>query len=280
MKAELSYHTHPLQALRYFEWAAVERLYAKPRGERMYSLYPDVPFTVWIEAHAKFAATVKRNPRTKDAWVATDLAKVGLDQELDSLEKVYAHIAAQLKPKRRGNQLKDDKRTIAQREYQREALGDAYVDNPALVSAAKTACRSIAAQGGSPEAVQAMIDQEASRLEETHCDAPLSGAERETLRDTIMRPIVEELMAVGVVERLLLERKDKHAYFLWGHIKAKCVVGDEIELGQATYKDWCGGDSKAHKNSLTSLSDLKAIRVTWGKKGRGTRESTLVKRLM
>lgn len=280
MKSELSYHTHPLQALRYFEWAAVERLYAKPRGERMYSLYPDVPFTVWIEAHAKFAATVKRNPRTKDAWVATDLAKVGLDQELDSLEKVYAHIAAQLKPKRRGNQLKDDKRTIAQREYQREALGDAYVDNPALVSAAKTACRSIAAQGGSPEAVQAMIDQEASRLEETHCDAPLSGAERETLRDTIMRPIVEELMAVGVVERLLLERKDKHAYFLWGHIKAKCIVGDEIELGQATYKDWCGGDSKAHKNSLTLLSDLKAIRVTWGKKGRGTRESTLVKRLM
>lgn len=90
----------------------------------------------------------------------------------------------------------------------------------------------------------------------------------------------DELMAVGVVERLLLERKDKHAYFLWGHIKAKCIVDDEIELGQATYKDWCGGDSKAHKNSLTLLSDLKAIRVTWGKKGGSKREATLVKRLM
>ena len=205
MIPELSYHTHPLQALRYFEWAAIERLYAKPRGERMYSLYPDVPFTVWIDAHTKFKATVERNPRHVHAWVVKDLAKVGLDQELDTLEKAYAHIAAQLKPKRRGNHLKDDKRTIAQREYQREALGDAYVDNPALVSAAKTVCRSIAAQGGSPEAVQAMINQKASILEETHCDTPLSGAERQTLRDTIMRPVIEELMAVGVVERKLLE---------------------------------------------------------------------------
>ena len=277
---KLLYNKHPFQALRYFEWAAIERLYAKPRGERMYSLYPDIQFAPWIEAHAKFAATVKRNPRTKDAWVATDLAKVGLDQELDSLEKVYAHIAAQLKPKRRGNHLKDDKRTIAQREYQREALGDAYVDNPSLVSAAKTACRSIAAQGGSPEAVQAMINQKASILEETHCDTPLSGAERQTLRDTIMRPVIEELMAVGVVERLLLDRKEKLAYFLWGHIKANCIVDDEIELGQATYKAWCGGNDEARKKYLTVLSDLEAIRVTWGKKGRGTRESTLVKRLV
>ena len=280
MIPELLYHTDDFIALRYFEWLAIERLYAKPRGERMYSLYPDVPFTVWQDAYVKFKAKVERNPRTKDAWVATDLEKVGLDQELDTLEKVYAHMEAQLKPKRRGNQLKDDKRTIAQREYQREALGAAYVDNPALVSAAKTACKSIAAQGGSPEAVQALVDQEASRLEQIHCDKPLSDVERETLRNTIMQPIVDELMAVGVVERLLLDGKEKHAYFLWGHIKAKCVVGDEIELGQATYKAWCGGDSKAHKNSLNLLSKLKAIRVTWGKKGSRTLQSTLVKRLM
>ena len=130
---------------------------------------------------------------------------MGLDQELNTLRKVYAHIAAQLKPKRRGNQLKDDKLTIAQREYQREALDDAYVDKTALASAAKTACKSIAVQGRSKEAAQSLVDQEASRLEEINCDAPLSGAERETLRDTIMQPIVDKLMAVGVVERLLLE---------------------------------------------------------------------------
>ena len=280
MTPKLLYNAHDFKALRYFEWVAIERLYAKQLGERMYNLYPDVEFSFWADAHTKFSAEVKRNPQKKDAWVVTDLDTVGPDKELDSLEKVYAHIDAKTKPKRRGKTLKDDKRARGRREYQREALGNAFVDNPPLVSAAKTACKAIAEQGGSSEIVQAMIDQEASRLEETHCDVPLSGAERETLRDTIMRPIVEELMAVGVVERLLLERKDKHAYFLWGHIKAKCIVDDEIELGQATYKDWCGGDSKAHKNSLTLLSDLKAIRVTWGKKGRGTRESTLVKRRM
>ena len=137
-----------------------------------------------------------------------------------------------------------------------------------------------AATGGSSEAVQAMIYQEASRLEEMHCEDALSDSQRETLRDTIMRPIVDELMAVGVVERLLLERRDKQTYFLWGYIKANCIVGDQIELGQTTYKDKCKGDAKAWRQHLTELSKLKAIRVTWGKKGLATGRATLVKRLL
>ena len=52
---------------------------------------------------------------------------------------------------------------------------------------------------------------------------------------TIMQPIVNGLMAVGVVERKLLEGKEKHAYFLWGHIKAKCAVGDQLELKLDTH---------------------------------------------
>ncbi|MFY9320158.1 hypothetical protein [Lentibacter algarum] len=280
MTPKLLYNTHDFKALRYFEWVAIERLYAKPRGERMYNLYPDMQFEFWQDAHTEFSAQVKLSPKKRDAWIATDLGKVGPDKELNTLEKVYAYIDAQLKPKRRGKALKDDKRAIGQREYQREALGDAFVDRRSLVSAAKTACKVIAEKGGSPEAVHALIDQEASRLEKLHCEEALSDAQQQTLRDTIMRPVVEELMAVGVVERKLLESRDKQTYFLWGHIKAKCVIGDEIELGQATYKAWCGGNDEARKKYLTVLSDLKAIRVTWGKKGRGTRESTLVKRLV
>jgi hypothetical protein len=67
---------------------------------------------------------------------------------------------------------------------------------------------------------------------------------------------------------------------LWGHIKANCIVGDAIELGQSTYKEWCGGDSKAHKASLDVLAKLGAVRVTWGKKGLATGKATLVKRLL
>jgi len=282
MKPELLYTEHTLLALRYFEWIAVERLYAAPNGERMYKLYPDYDqrFGFWLEKFNGFRVKVGRSPRTKDAWVANDIGKIGLDNELNTLEKVYAHIEAQLKPKLRGEDLKDAKRAKGQLEYQRDALGDAYVDNGKLVSAAKTACRAIAAEGGSSEAVEALIDQEASRLEEMHCEGALSDAQRATLRNTIMLPVVAELMAVGVVERLLLERKEKQAYFLWGHIKAKCAVGDQLELGQSTYKEWCGGDSKAHKANLGILEKLKAIRVTWGKKGVTTRRGTLVKRLM
>ena len=277
---KLLYNAHDFKALRYFEWVAIERLYAKPRGEQMYNLYPDVQFAPWIDAYTEFSAQVKLSPKKRDAWIATGLGKVGPDKELNTLEKVYAYIDAQLKPKRRGKALKDDKRAIGQREYQREALGDAFVDNPSLVSAAKTACKVIAEKGGSPEAVHALIDQEASRLEKLHCEEALSDAQQQTLRDTIMRPVIEELMAVGVVERKLLESRDKQTYFLWGYIKANCIVGDEIELGQTTYQDKCKGDSKAWRKYLTVLSDLEAIRVSWGKKGLGTRESTLVKRLV
>lgn len=280
MKPELLYTEHPFSALRYFEWAAVERLYAVPNGKKMHTLYPDLPFSFWIQEFSGFKGKVNRSPRTKDAWVAKDIGRIGPDKELNTLEKVYAHIEAQLKPKLKGEALKDAKRTMIQREYQLEALGDAYVDNGKLVSEAKTACRAIAAEGGSPEAVQALIDQEASRLEEVYCDEALNNAQRETLRNTIMQPIVDELMAVGVLERRLLEGKEKQAYFLWGHIKAKCAVGDQLELGQNTYKEWCGGDSKAHRKNLQVLEKLKAVRVDWGKKGVGTQKATLVKRLL
>lgn len=282
MKPKLLYTEHPFFALRYFEWAAVQRLYATPNGEQMYKLYPDYEqrYLFWMQEFSGFKVKVDRIPRTKDAWVANDIGMIGPDKELDTLEKVYAHIEAQLKPKLRGKALTDAKRATVQRDYQREALGEGFVDNPPLVNAAKTACKAIAKEGGSSEAVQALIDQEASRLEEMHCEEALSAAQRITLRDTIMRSIVDALMAVGVVERRLLEGKEKQAYFLWGHIKANCIVGDAIELGQSTYKEWCGGDSKAHKASLDVLEKLKAVRVSWGKKGLATGKATLVKRLL
>lgn len=280
VKPELMYNEHPFEALRYFEWRSIELLYAKTKGEKMYNLYPDVNFLVWQTAYGSFVESVKRKPRKRDAWVVADLAKVGLDKELDTLDKVYAHIEAQLKPIRRGEALKDDKRALGQREYQRQTLGSAFINNSALVSAAKTACKFIAAQGGLPEAVQALVDAEATKLEEAHCEEALNDDQRDNLRNTIMLPLVSDLMAVGVVERLLLGQKEKQAYFLWGHIKAKCIVGDEVELSQATYIDWCGGDSSAHKKSLEVLEKLDAISVHWGKKGVATRDATLVKRLL
>jgi hypothetical protein len=280
MKPKLLYTEHPFFALRYFEWAAVERLYATPNGERMRDLYPEQRYLFWMQEFNGLKVEVDRSPRTKNAWVANDIGTIGPDKELDTLEKVYAHIEAQLKLKLRGKALKDAKRAMGQRDYQREALGEGFVDNGKLVSAAKTACKAIAKEGGSSEAVQALIDQEASRLEEMHCEEALNDAQQVTLRDTIMEPIVDALMAMGVVERRLLEGKEKQAYFLWGHIKANCIVGDAIELGQSTYKEWCGGDSKAHKASLDVLAKLGAVRVTWGKKGLATGKATLVKRLL
>ena len=77
MTPELVYNKHPFKALRYFEWVAIERLYAKQLGERMYNLYPDVVFSFWADAHTKFSAEVKRNPKSKmlglsQTWTRSD----------------------------------------------------------------------------------------------------------------------------------------------------------------------------------------------------------------
>ena len=53
MKPELLYNTRDDKALRYFEWVAIERLYAQPRGDRMYNLYPDTQFLFWQDAHTE-----------------------------------------------------------------------------------------------------------------------------------------------------------------------------------------------------------------------------------
>ena len=59
----------------------------------------------------------------------------------------------------------------------------------------------------------------------------------------------------------LLNDKKKLAYFLLGHIKCNCKIDDTIILPIAQIKEWCSGDPKTAKNTLTTLAEYEAIEL-------------------
>ncbi len=281
MKPQLNYINHPLLALRYFEWVAVERLYAQPKGQKMTHLYPHVTFRIWMNEHQRLVANVRRDAKVNHAWIATDIAKIGTSEELENLEKVYAHLDTKLKIQNRDLTAKTDQTKAKRPSHPPASLGPALDEKSSLVVAAKAMCQVIAAQNGSSKAlVQTLINEEATKLEQLYCEEGLTEAERNALISTIMRPLVHELMTTNNVERKLLDEKQKQAYFLWGHIKAKHAVGEEFELDLSTYKKWCGGDSNAYKVNVEILEKLKAIRVVKSKKADASVKKNLVKRLL
>jgi len=137
-----------------------------------------------------------------------------------------------------------------------------------LVEAAKEACVEVASLATHESEVPDLVDDYARRLEATHCNHSLTNEERRELSHFIMSPRVISLMDVGQLDRRLLDGKHKQAYFLWGHIKSRCVVGDELVISQSNYVKWCGGDGRAQMKALNTLIEFKAITVVQeGKNG-------------
>jgi len=58
-------------------------------------------------------------------------------KEITSMDDFYRELDKLLKPKPLGKMLKDKKKRTAQSAYQKEQLGDAYIDNKLLLSKAK-----------------------------------------------------------------------------------------------------------------------------------------------
>ena len=66
------------------------------------------------------------------------------NKEYQSLDDSYADLKPILKPKPRGNMLKDKKKRTSQKEFQRDAKGEGFIDNDTLLSAAAKAAVGLA----------------------------------------------------------------------------------------------------------------------------------------
>ena len=280
-KPDLTYNSHPMLALRYLEWVAVERLYAKPQNLMMYKLYEEYSDIKpdWQQKFIGLQKKVKREEergyKTREAWIVELLPDIGT--AITSLDEFYQRVEAELKPKLRDKTLTQKKAQISRKEYQKQELGSAYIDNSELISAVKKACIVLTED----QANDTEIKEAITVLENDYCTEPLSNEQKDTLLNVIVYPYLKSLGRSGRIENALLNDKKKLAYFLLGHIKRKCKTDDTITLPIAQIKEWCGGDAKTAKNTLTTLVEYEAIElIAKGKRGQHSRQAAIYRLLV
>ena len=150
-----------------------------------------------------------------------------------------------LKPKVRGKALRDKKKRSGQEAYQREQLGDGFIDNPPLISAAKSAALALADDDAGEDEIAAKALELAS---EHPCDDPLTDDQMKTLNKVISDQIAKHLK-LDRIEAKILDEGNKNLYFMYGKIKRKVAVGDTIELGMNSAVELC----KCSKSSVTPI---------------------------
>ena len=120
--------------------------------------------------------------------------------------------------------LKDKKKRTSQKEFQRDAKGEGFIDNDTLLSAAAKAAFDLA----EALAEEDVIVQTATQLaKETDDGIPLSDAQMSVLCDYI-RQRVKKHQKLDSIEAALIDDPDKNVYYMWGQIKRRCLKGDTI----------------------------------------------------
>ena len=130
------------------------------------------------------------------------------------MEEFYHEIDKRLKPKPLGNNIKDKKQRTAQSAYQKEQLGDAFIDNKELVSKAKQSALQLAEH----DADKDMIVVRANELVKEHSKEALSSEQLDTLISYIQAQ-VDKHLRLDRVEASIIDTDDKTVYFMWGKIK-------------------------------------------------------------
>jgi len=264
---ELQYLEHPNLVLRFLELEAIVKftyegklsLFAKEH-EQLYqrSFY-------WRQSF---------NEAKRPDYIA--LNKSLNNGEIECLEDFYAALSKLSKPKIKGKALRDKKKRSGQEAYQREQLGDGFIDNPPLISAAKSAALALADDDAGEDEIAAKALELAS---EHPCDDPLTDDQMKTLNKVIADQIAKHLK-LDRIEAKILDEGNKNLYFMYGKIKCKAAVGDTIELGMKSAVELCKcsrSDVKPILNKLAKLGFIYCIQK--GKQGRHTGRASVYRRI-
>lgn len=192
-----------------------------------------------------------------------------------SLDEFYEGIKRLMKPVPRGKALKDKKKRVSQKEYQKEKLGEAFVDNDALFREAKKAARDLAFTDCDDEAIK----MKAAVLAELYAwDKRLSDEQLATVVD-FLKAQIEKHQRLDRIEAKILEQKDKNLYYMYGQIKRQAAVGDTLELGITSAAELCACSRSAVKPILGKLEKLGFINcIQKGRQGSMTGRSSIYRR--
>ena len=196
-------------------------------------------------------------------------------EEFSSLDEFYTSLKPLLKPRARGKALKDKKVRTAQAAFQREQLGDAFIENQSLMNAARKCAFGLSENRANVEDIAAKADE----LIVEHCVVePLNAAQRTTLIDYLQRRVAEH-MKPDTVEAQIIDADYKNLYFMWGKIKRYCPKGDTFAwpTARAASEAHCSkAEVKKIMNKLVSLGAVTLLQG--GKAGRNSGRAALYRR--
>ena len=262
---EHKYFEHPDFVIRHLEWTAFQCIHFDKS---------------WIETSDAFPKYEQRAFRWVDPFNAKAKDKHRLikgklyKKEITTMEEFYHELDKLLKPKLLGKALKDKKQRTAQSAYQKEQLGDAFIDNAQLLSKAKQSAFQLAEVNASKN----MIVVKANELVEEHSNETLSPKQLDTLI-TYIQAQVDKHLRLDRVEASIIDTDNKNMYFMWGKIKRQIVKKDTFAWTNAVAakQAHCSkGDVKTIMKKLEKLGAIKCIQK--GKSGSFTRRANLYRR--
>lgn len=257
---------YPDKAIRFLEAEALLRIHFNKSWtlaeERMPKLH-----SYWLASCDEYSAKAKQEHK--------DLRLKVINGGFSDLEKFYAELGKLLKPKARGKALADKKKRTGQRAYQEERLGDAFIDNAPLMSAAKVAARELADQ----DATEEQVRQKAEVLAEIYAwQVRLTEKQQKTL-ESFLNNNVSKHLKLDRIEAKIIDQADKNLYFMYGQIKRNWVVGDTFVLGSDAASKLGKCSKSAVSKLLSTLTKLGFItRLQKGKRGSSTMRASLYRR--
>jgi hypothetical protein len=262
---EHKYFEHPDFVIRHLEWTAFQFILFNKSWNSLTEAIPEYdqrPF-YWLDHFQRKAKDIHHQLKSK-------LYR----KEITSMDEFYSLIDKLLKPKSLGKMLKDKKQRTAQSAYQREQLGDAFIDNNVLLSKAKQSALQLAEHNADKD----MIVARANELVKEYSNEPLSHKQLDTLITYIEKQIHNHLK-LDRVEASIIDTDDKTMYFMWGKIKRRYVNKDTFAWTNAVAakQAHCSkGDVRAIMKKLEKLGAIKCIQK--GKSGSFTRRANLYRR--
>jgi len=194
--------------------------------------------------------------------------------EFQSMEKFYETLKPLLKPVARGKLLRDKKKRTAQKAFQRERLGDAFIDNQALLREAHEVALQLAENKAAPET----ISENVALLLFKHGFTNVTDAQIGTLFKYIQTQIDKHNM-LDRTEAAIIDTNDKNTVFMWSKIKRRHPKGSTFTwtTKEGAEQAKCSkSDVKPIMKMLESLGAITLIQA--GKPGRNSSRAALYRR--
>ena len=252
--------------LAHLEWEAIKVIHFDGSFMNIADAYPkyDQPQFHWIQQYYDNATDKHHEIKSKITL-----------KEYQSLDDFYEALRPLLKPKKKGKALKDAKHRTAQASYQREQLGDGFIEGkPELFKDARDVAKYIADVGKG----EAIFTDQLAQLLFRHKALELSDTQIQTLWNFLDKQ-VEKHLKLDRVEAAILDEDNKNLYFMWGKIKREYPVGDTFTwtTKEAAAKCRCSRTNVAP--IMKKLEKLGAITlIQAGKAGANSTRAALYRR--